>query len=181
MRTLDRRGVLHTDTPERVTRRLARLGVDWSLATTLEHTPARPTTGRSLGETLEPDLFGADVLGLERIMGRNDLIPVSFLQAGHIASLPVGRITVRGEDAHLGTGFMVSPSLMLTNNHVLQTAEEAGRGFVEFNVQAGLDGRAMAPVAFAFEPRRFFATNRDLDFSLVAVAPSCRSARRRGR
>ncbi|WP_436791869.1 endonuclease [Yinghuangia sp. YIM S10712] len=170
-RTLDRRGVLHADEPERVTRRLARLGVDWSLATAMERTPPSASTGRSFGTALAPDSFGADVLGLERLMGRNDLIDVGFLEAGYLASRSVGRITVRGAGAHFGTGFMVSPSLLLTNNHVLRDEDEAARGFIEFNLQAGTDGRPLPPVAFTLEPARFFTTDVALDFTLVAVAP----------
>ncbi|MGP4003478.1 endonuclease [Streptomyces sp. 8N706] len=165
---LDRRGVLYADAPDRVNKRLARLGADWSLATALEQTPPRPTTGSSL--PLGPESFGADVLGLERLMGRNDLIEARFLEAGHLAAKPVGRVTVRGRDAHHGTGFMVSPSLLLTNNHVLRSAEEAGRGIIAFNFQAGLNGQPLPPVTFALEPERFFVTDRALDFSVVAVA-----------
>ena len=41
---------------------------------------------------------------------------------------------------------------------------------MELNFQAGLDGRALQPVAFALEPDAFFATDRALDFTIVAVA-----------
>ena len=58
----------------------------------------------------------------------------------------------------------------MTNNHVLADPAEAARGYVEMNFQAGLDGRALQPVAFALEPDAFFATDRALDFTIVAVA-----------
>jgi endonuclease I/V8-like Glu-specific endopeptidase len=173
-RTLRDQGVLFADTPERVTKRLGRLGADWSLATALDHTAAGATTGRSLGE-LAPDSFGAGVLGLERLMGRNDLIDAGFLEAGCRAARPVGRVAVRGPEAHYGTGFMVSGSLMMTNNHVLRSQEEADRGVIEFNYQAGADGLPMAPVVVALEPLRFFATDEALDFTVVAVADRSRS------
>ncbi|MBQ0986464.1 endonuclease [Streptomyces sp. F63] len=169
-RRLDSRGVLHTDEPARVTRRLARLGADWSLAAAVERTPPSASTGGTLDGAVPPEHFGAGVLGLERLMGRNDLIDVGFLEAGWLASRSVGRVVVRGRDAHYGTGFLVSPSLLLTNNHVLRDQEEAGRGLVEFNFQTGADGTAPDPVAFCLEPSRFFATDRDLDFTVVAVA-----------
>ncbi|MCC3649925.1 endonuclease [Streptomyces sp. S07_1.15] len=169
-RKLDSRGVLHTDEPSRVTRRLERLGADWSLAAAMERTPPLASTGASLDGAVAPEHFGAGVLGLERLMGRNDLIDVGFLEAGWLASRSVGRVVVRGRGAHYGTGFLVSPSLLLTNNHVLRDQEEAGRGVVEFNFQTGADGTAPDPVAFCLEPSRFFATDRDLDFTVVAVA-----------
>jgi len=168
-RVLADQGVLRADTPARVSRRLERLNADWSLAEALDRTPAHTTTGRSLDQALAPESFGADVLGLERLMGRNDLVDVGFLEAGHLASRSVGRVTVSGHDAHYGTGFMVSPRLLMTNNHVLRDAAEAARGHVEFNFQAGIDGRALAPVAFALDPSSFFATALDLDFTVVAA------------
>lgn len=171
LRTIEHLGVLYADDPERVTKRLARLNADWSLARSIERTETEPrtTTGSTL--PLTPDAFGTDLLGLERLMGRNDLIGVAFLEGGNLAARSIGRVTVRepGGGYH-GTGFMVSPSLLMTNNHVLPSTEEAGRAVVEFNFQAGLDGRLLNPVVFALEPQKFFATDRDLDFSVVAVA-----------
>jgi endonuclease G len=167
---LDERGVLYADRPARLQKRLDRLGVDWSLAKAVEQAPAGASTGRSLDETLPPGDFSAEVLGLERLMGRNDLVDVGFLERGQLASRSVGRIRISSPQAHFGSGFMVSPRLLLTNNHVLSEPGEAARGFVEFNFQAGLDGRSLRPVAFSFEPDLFFATNTELDFTLVAVA-----------
>lgn len=168
---IDRRGVLYADAPERVTKRLARLNADWSLARSVERmeTVPRTTTGSTL--PLRPDDFGTDVLGLERLMGRNDLTSVAFLEGGYLAARSIGRIalTVPG-GVQYGTGFMVSPSLLMTNNHVLRSADEASRAVIEFNFQAGLDGRPLKPVVFTLEPQSFFATDQELDFSVVAVA-----------
>ncbi len=169
-RLLDERGVLYADDPERVEMRLGRLGVDIDLAKAIERTPEVASTGRSLEENLPPESFGADVLGLERLMGRNDLVDVGFLERGHLASRSVGRISVSSPEAHYGSGFMVSPRLLLTNNHVLRDRDEAARAYVEFNFQAGLDGRALRPVAFDLEPDTFFETSQKLDFTFVAVA-----------
>jgi endonuclease G, mitochondrial len=170
MDVLKKRGVLYADDPDRLEKRFDRLGVDMGLAKAIEKKPALASTGRSLDETLPPESFGADVLGLERLMGRNDLVDVGFLESGHLASRAVGRITVSSPEAHYGSGFMASPRLLLTNNHVLRDRDEAARGFVEFNFQAGLDGRALQPVAFSLEPDTFFATSEELDFTFVAVA-----------
>ena len=54
-------------------KRLGRLGADLGLAKAIEETPPVASTGRSLEEALPPDSSGADVLGRERLMGRNDL------------------------------------------------------------------------------------------------------------
>ena len=170
MDVLKKRGVLYADDPDRLEKRFDRLGVDMGLAKAIERKPALASTGRSLDETLPPESFGADVLGLERLMGRNDLVDVGFLERGYRASRSVGRISVSSPEAHYGSGFMASPRLLLTNNHVLRDRDEAARGLVEFNFQAGLDGRSLQPVAFALEPDTFFATSKELDFTFVAVA-----------
>ncbi|MEU7049148.1 endonuclease [Streptomyces eurythermus] len=171
LRTLESRGVLYADEPGRVQKRLARLNADWSLAKAIEHIPTQPitTTGSTL--SLAPDAFGADLLGLERLMGRNNLTGVAFLEGGYLAARSIGRVAVRTpEGGHYGTGFMVSPSLLLTNNHVLRSPEEAGHAVVEFDFQAGVDGCPLVPVTFRIDPHGFFATDRELDFTVVAVA-----------
>jgi endonuclease G, mitochondrial len=172
MRTLRERGVLHADTPERVAKRLRRLDCSWALARRLEDTAAVASSGSSLDQALAPESFDGNLLGLERLMGRNDLIDVGFLERGYLASRSVGRITLRSASGALegyGTGFLVSPRLLLTNNHVLRSAEVAGRAYVELNYQSGLDGMPLQPSAFSLDPQRLFVTNPELDFSLVAV------------
>ncbi|WP_405977009.1 endonuclease [Streptomyces sp. NBC_00158] len=166
---LERHGILFADTPERVNSRLSRLGVDWAMATAVERTPGTATTGTSLN--LDRELVSTDLLALERFMGRNDLIGIDYLEGGSLAARSVGRITVRSPGSVLhGTGFLVSPSLLITNNHVLGSAEEATAGVVEFNLQAGTDGRPLVPVVFQLDPQSFFVTHRDLDFTVVAVS-----------
>ncbi|KUN81206.1 endonuclease [Streptomyces griseoruber] len=165
-------GVLYADDPERVAKRLARLGADWSLARAIERTPSDPAATAGSTLRLPPDSFGRDVLGLERLIGRNDLTPVAFLEEGVLAARPVGRITVGGPGGGHGTGFLVSPALLLTNHHVLGDPEEAARSEVAFAFQDGVGGGPLVPAVFRLEPQRFFVTDQRLDFSLVAVAPS---------
>lgn len=168
---LETRGPLYADTPERVEKRLARLGADWAMARAIEQTPTEPAG--SAGSTLQlpPEAFTGELLGLERLIGRNNLTPIAFLENGVQASRSVGRITISGPGGGHGTGFMVSPSLLLTNNHVLRGTEEASRSKVAFAFQDGIDGSPLVPAVFQLEPLRFFVTDRALDYSLVAVAP----------
>ncbi|MGR4880546.1 endonuclease [Streptomyces sp. LARHCF249] len=173
MEALEQHGILYADSQERVNRRLNRLGVDWAMATAIERTPETATTGTSLD--LDRELVTTDLLVLERFMGRNDLIGIDYLEGGFLAARSVGRITVRSPgSSHHGTGFLVSPSLLMTNNHVLGSAEEAAAGVVEFNVQAGLDGLPLLPVVFQLDPQSFFVTHRHLDFTVVAVSERSR-------
>ncbi|MEV5103848.1 endonuclease [Streptomyces massasporeus] len=168
---LDTRGVLYADEPERVEKRLARLGADWAMARAIEQNPTVPagSAGSTLG--LPPESFTGEVLGLERLIGRNNLTPVAFLEEGVRASRSVGRVTISGPGGGHGTGFLVSSSLLLTNNHVLRDARVAARSTVAFAFQDGVDGNPLTPAVFQLEPARFFVTDRALDYSLVAVAP----------
>ncbi|MGO9207503.1 MAG: DNA/RNA non-specific endonuclease [Candidatus Limnocylindrales bacterium] len=113
-------------------------------------------------------------LQLERILGRNDMVGGRFLEAGARAARPVGRVRIRtasGRAAGFGTGSLIGPRMLLTNNHVLGSAAIARASVVEFNVQDGLDGRPLSPEEFALAPDQFFLTDVALDFTLVAVAP----------
>jgi endonuclease G len=113
-------------------------------------------------------------LGLERIIGRNELLGVQYLDGGQIAARSIGRIVVRRSAtkmAPMGTGFLIAPGLLMTNNHVLPTPQSARGGIVQFNYQCGLDGNLLSPVDFTLDPDVFYLTSpsKDLDFTLVAV------------
>jgi endonuclease G len=76
-----------------------------------------------------------DEFALERIIGESDLLPINYLQIGLNASKSICRVQVRNESGNLlgyGTGFMVSPSLMMTNNHVLSNPNSCKRKFSGF-------------------------------------------------
>ena len=56
-----------------------------------------------------------------KIVGTEDFLGVAYLAAGVRAARAVGRVVIRedGQIAGFGTGSLVSPSLLLTNHHVL--------------------------------------------------------------
>lgn len=108
----------------------------------------------------------------ERIMGRNDLMSINYLQLGYLASFPVCRIHVRnanGGNEGYGTGFMISPSLLITNNHVIEEHDFALKSLAEFNYQYDASGLPASSYFFELQPERFFKTNYDLDYTVVAV------------
>jgi V8-like Glu-specific endopeptidase len=112
------------------------------------------------------------VAALERIMGKSDLMSVRYLELGLRVARTVGRIQVRGQDGShrgYGTGFRVSPRLILTNNHVLGDAATAGASRIEFDFQEGLDGKLLTSIVAELDPSAFFTTDKTLDFSLVAL------------
>lgn len=72
----------------------------------------------------------------ERIVGTNDLLPFEFLRRGAEAGRAVARLTVSRYDAGrltekngtpvrcLGTGWLLSPSLLITNHHVVNARDD---------------------------------------------------------
>lgn len=110
--------------------------------------------------------------GLERILGKNDLMSVRFLEDGWRKSGAVARIQV-GDPQSLqsgyGTGFMVAPKLLLTNHHVLPSADVAGKSRAEFGYQLRMDGSLRSSRTFDLDPGSFFLCDRKLDYALVAI------------
>lgn len=69
-----------------------------------------------------------------------------------------------------GTGFLVTPHLLLTNHHVFKDAATAKQSRAEFNYQLSPD-HTLPIESFQLSPEVFFLTDEGLDFSLVAVEP----------
>lgn len=117
---------------------------------------------------------------LERIIACSDLMPVNYLEKGMDAARAVGRIHKR--DSQLGnlldyaTGFLISPHLLLTNQHVFGSPDEARLSEVEFNYQRNKDGVWIGSEFFALQPDTFFFTDDQLDFTVVAVAQTARQS-----
>jgi len=156
---------LEVDTPERVQKFLKRRGLNIDI------------TGKPEIERVSPVMTGevaglpAD-LALERYLGTNDLMGVAFLTEGLRVCQTVARVwvgVVGGRPAAYGTGFMVSPSLLMTNHHVLEDAATARSSLVEFGYQRQADGTLAQSFSFALDPDVFFINERDLDYAVVAV------------
>ncbi|WP_208341184.1 DNA/RNA non-specific endonuclease [Aetokthonos hydrillicola] len=116
---------------------------------------------------------GVSSFDLERVLGRNDLLPINFLQKGTLAARAVCRIWVGdqfGSNGSWGTGFLVSPRLLLTNHHVIESVDAATRASAQFNYEMDISGKIREGKFFALTPNEAFITDPDLDFTLVAVA-----------
>ena len=108
---------------------------------------------------------------LEAYIGKNDLLPAAFLSEGVKKAQSVGKITVRFSDHYeIGTGFLIGPNYIMTNNHVLKDADSAKRAFIEMNYEIGVDGLPLTSQSFALAPDLLFITNPQLDFTIVATA-----------
>ena len=110
----------------------------------------------------------------ERILGESNLFPVNFLSRGAVKSQAVAKIqlfTAGGIPHGSGSGFLVAPGLMLTNNHVIGSREAARQARAIFDFQ--LDNRFMHMPTKTFEINDdvFFTSDRHaLDFTFVSVA-----------
>ena len=167
MRKIETKPLLEVDTPERVEKRMARLGFSQETAKAL-----------SLGEVsveeapVPPGVTDIGAAAFERVLGRSDLLGVSYLERGLTVARAVARIRIRDDRGRIrgfGTGFLVSPRLLLTNNHVLGNAQVASFSQAEFNFQDDTRGRPLTTSIFDLDPQSFFLTDRALDYSLVAV------------
>jgi len=113
-------------------------------------------------------------LDLEGIVNKDDSLWVSFFRCGLVAARAVGRVVTARSAARpsqaVGTGALIAPALLITNNHVIEAAEDAARMGVQFEYEYGDDGSEPTPEYCTFAPDRFFFTDVDLDFTVVAVA-----------
>jgi endonuclease G len=120
-------------------------------------------------------------IGLERIIQGNDLDSINYLAKGTLASRSICRIQLKDARANLigyASGFMIGPGLLMTNHHVFGKPGDAANSIADFDYELDVDGMERAPVRFGFEPERFFYTNDNLDYSIVAVAPKSQSGDR---
>lgn len=161
--------IFEANPPELVENRLSRLNADSSTARAiisegLKFTPTKPSVP-------PPRNFP---IALERILGTNDFMGIGFLEKGLSISHAVARVQIKSSQGAVvgyGTGFLVSPRLLMTNNHVLEAREAATASLAEFNFQVGLDGQFKVSRVFQLAPEEFFLTDPTLDYTLVALRP----------
>lgn len=118
---------------------------------------------------------------LERLIGGNDLVSINYLARGTAASRSVCRIRLRntsGDTVGFGTGFLVAPSILLTNHHVISNAEEAGDAIAEFDYELDLAGQQKEAVTFAILSTPTPIAVQALDFCLAKVADRSLDGRR---
>ena len=163
-RLIKEKRYLEVDTPERVAKFLHRRG----LTTDIESR----VTGTTSSMAVSAEAMGLPPAeALERFLGTNDLMGVAFLETGLRVARTVARVWVNvagGRPAGYGTGFLVSPRLLMTNNHVLENAAIARNSLAEFDYQRRADGTSR-PAPRSCSSLAFFYTDRDLDYSVVAV------------
>jgi endonuclease G, mitochondrial len=104
----------------------------------------------------------------ERVIGSDDILRIGFLARGMLAARSVVRLAVLGGAEH-GSGFLVSPDALITNNHVLPDQTRAFATDVELELYDG-SGTLTETRHCALAPERFWFTDANLDFSVVALS-----------
>ncbi|EXJ16932.1 DNA/RNA non-specific endonuclease [Imhoffiella purpurea] len=137
-------------------------------------------------QTLEPDqdkrlrarrhmVPEADDKAFERILGISNLFPINYLSRGAHLARAVAKIQLFYQGAipsGSGSGFLVAPGLLLTNNHVLSSREEARLAKAVFDYQENDQFQVMPSKRFDLTGDIFFTSDRDaLDFTFVSVRP----------
>jgi hypothetical protein len=103
----------------------------------------------------------------EALIGDNNLRPISFLEMGTRRARCVTQVIVTG--LGLGTGFLIAPNLLLTNNHVIPSADHARQTLLRFNYETDASGQLMASSYYNCAPDTLFVTSEALDYTLVGV------------
>ena len=127
------------------------------------------TAQQSVAALIKPGSAGHGEL--EKIVGPTiDYLSVAFLDRARAASRSVVRIVDELRQP-IGSGVMVSSTLLLTNHHVTESAQQALDQVVQFNYELGVDGAPTPITEFRLDPSTFFITSpeNELDFALIAV------------
>ncbi len=109
----------------------------------------------------------------EKIVGKSEIMPIRFMHRGSQVARAIGRVVFRTQRQAVGTGFLVSPRLLLTNCHVLQERDDARNTLAQFEYLTNSDRSTTTPVEFQFQPDVLFLQSpiAELDCALVAVEP----------
>jgi endonuclease G, mitochondrial len=115
---------------------------------------------RSAAETLAS-------LAHERIIGSNDMRDINYLEVAVAVARAVCRIRI---GAGAGSGVLVGPRLIMTNNHVLRSIDDAMSAEAQFDYQENVSGDLLPVQAYRLDPNLFFFTDKTLDFTIVGIA-----------
>lgn len=112
--------------------------------------------------------------GQEALQGpTNDLQPIGFLTEGAVLRRAVGKVIVDTDRSHEeGSGFLISPELFITNQHVIRDAQIARIATVEFDYELDYDQRQAEVSVFRLDPDKiaiFSSEIGGLDYAVVAL------------
>ena len=165
LRRDERKGIITREMAQAEQNRLVN-----ALLELLEEMPDRISVGMSpspsLAEAVE-ELAIPEEVGLEKILGVNNLKQISWIERGiHIAKSVCRILTPSG----LGTGFLIASDSLMTNHHVIPSPAIAAQSVAEFNYQQDFKGNLLPTCRYPLDTGRFH-TNQTLDYTIVGGLP----------
>ena len=118
-------------------------------------------------------MLGKKPLGAESLQGDTvDFQSASFLPIGARIRRAVAYIeVVDAATAESGTGFMITPRLFITNQHVIADDAAALHAQITFDRESDETGRPRPATSFLLDPGAFalYSLQSELDYAIVAV------------
>ncbi len=114
-------------------------------------------------------------VGREKVVDGPDFLAAHFLTEGAQIQKAVAMVTLKNAKAGYppgtgwGTGFLISNSLFMTNNHVIESVDECSDFNMQFMYQANYNTNPINPEFFEPYPASFFHTNAALDYTIVRL------------
>ena len=114
--------------------------------------------------------------GLEAVWGQDNLLSAHFLSEGAEVQKTVAMVTLKESHVGLpagngwGSGFLVSNSLFMTNNHVIEDKGFCDKVNMQFMYQDNYNSEpAISSEFFETNEDSFFHTNVSLDYTIVRL------------
>lgn len=108
---------------------------------------------------------------IERIIGSANFLQINFLAKGREKARSVCRIEMSNNQGWnpWGTGFLIAPNILMTNNHVFKEPAWAANARLLFNDELDNDDNPLQPEIYNLDPDSIFITNQTLDFTICGV------------
>jgi endonuclease G len=103
---------------------------------------------------------------IEALIGDPNYKNIWWLELALESARSVARVKFPNGSA---TGFLISPDLFMTNNHVFENETDAKKAILQFNYRLLASEDLADRDDWQCEPDNVFATNPDLDYSIVRV------------
>lgn len=130
---------------------------------------AEPDATRSMAYSVRLDRKAGHA---EAVRGTNDFQPAAFLSDGAKARRAVARTVLdTREESRTATGFLISPRLFMTNQHVVRSVAEAALTQIIFDDELDERGDLRPVTTFQLDPKVLFISSdeAEFDYSVIAV------------